>query len=311
MAQSLAALYDPPLVLVEVSGGWSWRAESGGIATFDHPPANSLHSHNCFEISYVISGSGQFLHGDTLHSLKTGDVFLAEPEIRHEISSWKTRDLLIIYYFFHVEPIPSGGDTGGGESALWDLFMKKHRLCAEAPRETRDFLMGLRTRHSCMGETVRRGHLRTMLMELVATCLPEEEQHSLQKPIFDGFNRALIHIRQNFQHHPSVVEVARVAGTTPRTLNRWFQRHLGLPVQQVIIQFRMEWAARRLTMGMRVREVAGELDFPTPEQFSAAFKSWWKIEPRRFRDYYQPGVTMHRTLWNEHARASNGSRPRA
>jgi AraC-like DNA-binding protein len=78
--------------------------------------------------------------------------------------------------------------------------------------------------------------------------------------------------------------VARRLATSPRTLQRRLAAE-GLSYQQVLDEWRQAAAERHLTASaLSIGEIAYLLGFSEPAPFHRAFKRWYGITPRAFRE---------------------------
>ncbi|MCE0496368.1 MAG: AraC family transcriptional regulator [Methylacidiphilales bacterium] len=79
-------------------------------------------------------------------------------------------------------------------------------------------------------------------------------------------------------------DLARLAQCSVSTLRRQFQQTLGIPPYEWILQARIRRARRLLaTTTLRIKEIAGQVGFDDPFQFSRAFKQRTGSSPRQFR----------------------------
>lgn len=79
-------------------------------------------------------------------------------------------------------------------------------------------------------------------------------------------------------------ELARLSRCSVSTLRRQFQESLGMPPYAWILYTRMQRARRLLaTTTLRIKEVATQVGFEDPFQFSRAFKQRIGRSPRQFR----------------------------
>jgi mannose-6-phosphate isomerase-like protein (cupin superfamily) len=110
-------------------GRHSLALEAGAVCRFDLQPTNGRHRHNYFEMCLVLRGRGLFTHGGKTFALAAGDVFLAEPDVEHEIASRQTRDLELVYFSFDITTGRSPA-AERHEDALLGAFLAARRLWA-------------------------------------------------------------------------------------------------------------------------------------------------------------------------------------
>jgi AraC-like DNA-binding protein len=97
--------------------------------------------------------------------------------------------------------------------------------------------------------------------------------------------RAQEFVEAHLDRPVSLPDLARNAGCSASTLRRQFQEALGVPPYEWILQARMARARRLLaTTNLRVKEVAEQVGFDDPFQFSRTFRQRAGRSPRVFRD---------------------------
>jgi len=91
-------------------------------------------------------------------------------------------------------------------------------------------------------------------------------------------------IDRRFAEWHKVTEYAARLGYSPRTLNRLAQAHTGRPAKQLIDERVVLEAKRLLSHGdASVADIAGQLGFDDPSNFSAYFRSRAGLTPGAFR----------------------------
>jgi transcriptional regulator GlxA family with amidase domain len=75
--------------------------------------------------------------------------------------------------------------------------------------------------------------------------------------------------------------LARLCNTTPRSLESWFQSHLGCTVKQWLSRCQMEYAGLLLDVGTPLEEVANAAGFSSKAHFARAYKSKVGVHPAR------------------------------
>lgn len=96
--------------------------------------------------------------------------------------------------------------------------------------------------------------------------------------------QALRYIWANLQHPLSVNDVAAAAESSPSTLNRLFQQHLGRTITDEIARARLEQAKTLLTTTkLTAKEIAKRCGFNTPNYFNNVFRGATSMTPSAFR----------------------------
>ena len=94
-------------------------------------------------------------------------------------------------------------------------------------------------------------------------------------------------VRSNFEHNYSVLQFAKLLGTTEIKLNELAKLHAGKTAQNVVYGLIASEAKRLLTYeDISVKEVAYELGFNDPFYFSNFFKKQTKLSPKLYKEKF-------------------------
>ncbi len=290
----------PPERLAEISARWIFgrhtlEGRTGSYCTFDEQPTNSPHRHNHYEICLVLSGHGIFYHGGASHALGPGVLFLADPGVVHEITSFETRDLRLVFFSFSIEVTPSP-IAESDENRLLAAFLREHRLISRAVGDLADYLPLLRPRAlPRANQSARVALLETLLamISLLAGIGPEAGG-ATERP--GAVRKALDWLDLHFRGKVREAEVARAAAVSERTLRRLLRRHCGQSLATLVNERRIGHAVHRLLMGFTVGQVAREVGIEDPGQFSRLFKRHLGCPPKVFQGAHAP--TVPRTEWS-------------
>ncbi|CAN5640936.1 hypothetical protein BH11ARM2_BH11ARM2_25270 [soil metagenome] len=249
-----------------------------GRADFVRQPTNSPHRHGYFEICLATAGSGRFSHGGVEFPVRTGEVFVADPEILHEISAHATRDLYVAFLSFTATESHGSEE----ESVLMGAFLRGHRTVGRPSYDLSRWLPLLGSEVPASPQA-RRLFLLEMLRPLVA----DETLPSAPPEPSAELRRASDYLDANLHRAVRAERVAEVAGMSERTLRRRFQEAYGQGVAAELLERRMNAAAHRLLMGFPVAEVAASVGMD-PARFARAFRAARGLPPKRFQKEYRP-----------------------
>lgn len=278
------------MVVRELFGSHRLDVEKGGYVSFDVQPTNSKHKHDYYEICIVLHGAGCYEHGGRTHILGPGTVFLAEPRVVHEITSFETRDLRLFFISFTIASL--GSDVRGADDLAVDAFLKAHAVACDG--------------HDLLGAyapLIEESDGRTLSAsrQLVQFALEAMRALTVGKGPTDEeeapaeLDLALAYIDQHLDRRVSAGEVASHLGISERTLRRRFQEQAGTNFVDEVNHRRMRKAAHRLLMGFNVGEVAEFVGFNDPGQFTRAFTRAFDVAPKRFQSNYLPGSLAKKT----------------
>ena len=278
------------MVARELLGVHRLDIEAGGFVCFDVQLTNSPHKHDYFELCVVLSGSGRYHHGGRSHDLGPGTVFLAEPGVVHEITSFETRDLHL--YFVSMTVARLGSDVRGADDTAVGAFLASHAVAVDGHALLGDYgrlINEAEGRESSASRLLGLFALEAMRALTVGRTGKEESAPQGELDL------ALAYIDKNLGRKLVLSEVAASVGVSERTLRRRFQSQAGSTFLDEVNHRRMRWAAHRLLMGFGVGEVAEYVGFTGPGQFTRAFSRAFGLAPKRFQTTYLPGTMAKRT----------------
>lgn len=109
-------------------------------------------------------------------------------------------------------------------------------------------------------------------------------KRAASRPGNDAVRRAQELVESHLNQQMTLGDLARLTQCSISTLRRQFQEALGMPPYEWILQTRMRRARRLLaTTTLRIKEVAAQIGFEDPFQFSRMFKQRTGRSPRKFR----------------------------
>lgn len=250
--------------------------EIGGTCIFDEAsPSNGMHYHNCYEIAYVVGGKGCYIREGKKIPLSRGTVFIAEPDVQHEIIYEKNgngRGLELVYMLFKVHrgKLSDSHDLWAMDEGNVDAILRliqAYKMKKEA------------------GETRLLKVFGILLVEMIDTLLSDmakanDLQDQTSKSLIDI---AMIYIRENIHRKLSVSEVAKVTGTSMRNLQYLFRHNLDMTVVGYINERKINLACSYLKMNHTVANTARMVGVEEVSQFSRLFKQKVGISPKKYQ----------------------------
>ncbi|MEM1060063.1 MAG: AraC family transcriptional regulator, partial [Verrucomicrobiota bacterium] len=294
----------PSLEWEESTGRHAVRFSTGGSVRFDRSPTNLRHRHDYWEICLVLSGAGVYHHGDRSHALEPGDLFLADPGVTHEITSYKTRDLALVFFNARIlgTPSPLGERAEDGWVAR---FLEGHAVHAARCQRLEAYLHWFRPgqMRGALGEAIARQQMRLLVYEMLAalTTSTGRGRKRSQPSRPDQLELALRHISAHVGDPLRAADVATAVHASERTLRRLFRRHLGRGVLELIHERKLAYACQQLLMRFPVSEVAERCAMDSPAHFSRLFKQRFGISPKEYQLRHSPRATQMQTRQAEPA----------
>ncbi|MGQ8363818.1 GlxA family transcriptional regulator [Glaciecola sp. 1036] len=112
--------------------------------------------------------------------------------------------------------------------------------------------------------------------------------HSFKQHKNDAVIKVQEFIEQHYQDKLNIRELAKMINVTERTLNRSFQKHVGMTPSRYIQSVRLENAKRLLEQGINnTRQLASLVGYEDPASFGRLFKQQSGFTPVEYRSTFQ------------------------
>jgi AraC family transcriptional activator of pobA len=283
------------MVLTKKYGNLEIIIEAGSYCIFDISyPSNSIHHHSImYEICFVTAGSGEFLHGEEIYQIKKGDVFIANPDVYHEIrllevqKSEYTDKLHLIFFSFKISS--ENNPPISFEDQLLYQFLKKHNIISKSQLHLFAYLSFLR-------DYSIQSHVNNYWLYQIAEKFCLECIFSLldiKNPVFKeiGVSRKIIdkaieYISVNINRRIYIDEIATSINYSKRNIQLVFKKHMNKTITEYINERKIALAVGYLKMNFKVGEVSNILGIDDSAQFSRLFKKYYGISPKKFQASY-------------------------
>lgn len=280
-----------PMQDSRIVGAYRLEVETGGFVSFDLQLTNSPHKHDYFEICLVTGGRGRYIHGGAEFLLEKGSVFLAEPGVVHEITSFETKDLHLFFITLSYKKVSERLATP--EGGIVEAFVKARAVAAQGHDGLESYLPLIYGNDKIANFSVKT-NLHLFALELMNTLAADPVLNREEQPS-DEVAKAIAFIDSRLGQKVTVEEVADALGVSSRTLRRKFNEAHKTTLVDEINHRRMRQAAHRLLMGFGVTEAASHIGIADPAQFSRAFKRAFGQGPKEFQQTYRPGALGRQT----------------
>ncbi len=247
-------------------GGIQFHYSSGVFCSFKHQWTNQRHKHDFYEICLAISGHGDFFHGGESHSLTTGSVFIANPDVIHEISSLESKNLELLFFTFSLTG-DSNRDRFSPESRMLSSFIEHHLTCSHEHVHLLAYLPLVTLSGVSMQNTMRHHAVYGLLLEMIQSLIPIlPQQDQVESPLL---NIAHLQILKHIDQDISMENLAKACHCSERTLRREVTRITGDKLSHWVHRQRIHQAIQLLRMNFRVSEVARATGYQDSERFMA------------------------------------------
>lgn len=230
------------------------------------------HKHNCYIFYYIINGSGTFITDSGTYSVMKQQIIVCFPLEGHSMIPHDE----IEYYHVKFEDDQQG-------DFLYDLLLLKKQQVMNCTENLTSLFYDIHefVNHNNFYVYKRGVYLFvSLLYKLIAEKFFKREAvtaNIVQSVLFSLYSNTNIDIKT----------ISNDLQLSVQTIIKAFKETLGISPKQYILQYKIERATVFLIETNKpIKEIAEELGFSDPYQFSKSFKKHKGIPPKEFRTLY-------------------------
>jgi AraC-like DNA-binding protein len=281
--------YLDSLAIEEDCGKYYLHLRSYDFIRFDRVYTNTPHNHDFYELCLVLNGSGLYTYGGNTYKIKSGDLMIAEPNVMHEISSYKTKDLYIVFLLFNINEIDIPV-TSKNEDIILSNFVKSHKIIANDTNLLFHYLPLLLIDM----DNKNKGRELSKIITTKAwffDCLSILSVNSVDSHVNEKNNKnldmAVAYITNNITTNIKVGDIAKHAFVSERHLRHLFKKYYGLTISEFIQKKKIVLAENKLRMGFKINEAAESVGIYNASQFCKIFKKQNGVTPKFYSDLFK------------------------
>lgn len=271
-------------------------------------PKKELSQHDCYELSYLRSGSMEFYFEGEAKPLRiqAGNTVIIRPEVPHRIRVLDRHCETITIYFDFLDQETL--DEEIRESRSKECFNRFLAFALE--KDESELVHGQhpylwirgreREQISAMGDSIVREikedqfgskmmcrALATQLLVVAARAIHQEWEESLR--VLQGRGGELIQlalrfIREHYHENITTSDIAQYVFLSPGYFSRSFREHMKESPNQYLNGVRAEAAKRLLEESdLRISSVAHAVGYPNPQRLNVVFKKYTGMTPKEYR----------------------------
>lgn len=245
----------------------------------------SVHCHEFFEFSLILSGCGTHYLNGSEYKLAKGSIMLLTPADFHGLYVDNHNEPLILYNLIFSENIID-------ESIYHSLFAGIHNHNYQIHNDDLNIL------ESCLqkmwqeynerqfgSQIVLRGQLERVLIQLIRIL---EISPSILKGAKSGManhfplRKAMLYLQHHFRETIRLEDAARQAEMAPNYFSEQFRKQFGLTFQDYLADLRLNFARSLLqSSDLSVTEVCYASGFNTLSHFEKRFKRKFGVTPKQ------------------------------
>ena len=235
------------------------------------------HRQICDELSFITSGKGWFYENGQKYPVSKGDCFLSFLKEIHRIES-DPKDPLCFFYIGFM-------GTADKTREMTDLLRCRKERKYRLPRIEQLFRMIIEESWEAKiycNEMIGSLLLRILLLMLRAL---NDEENPAAHPNRLSSASLVYQISAYLQTHVFEIDalshIGEVFNYNYKLLSSMFHKAVGETLRSYFLRLRMEKARQLLSEGFSVTETAQTLGYSTVHPFSRAYKTYFKVNPRK------------------------------
>ena len=261
---------------------------------YNDEKAMGIHTHDCYEVYFSISGGKQFLIDNSLYEFKPGDIFFINQLENHYLSKVEqvTHERIVIF----IEPkyLESASTL---QTDLRYCFTHRdpsigHRVSLTKEEQSRFmyFIHNLSEKRT-FGQDIFDQALFLELITFLNTiymsrCAHEPELiQSVSKPHHSKINEVMSYINQHLSEDLSITALSSQFYISSSYLRRIFKDATDTTVNQYVIAKRISCAKVLLSEGYAVAEVSRLCGFGDYSSFLKSFTKVVGVSPKKYSTY--------------------------
>ena len=252
-----------------------------GVVPGDKPFQIGSHNHDFFELHYIDGGEG-INKTDTDEEIKFefGTIYLAKLGVKHAQISLPAHPLTI--YFI-------GFDIILKDASDHQVIELRERLLNLPPVNSRAFylkpvflsIINEFANNIYGSEMIIKGYMLQLLTSLIRTCRSycSISELNTQSVHFNAIQNSIQFIFENLEKKIYIEKLAGIAKMSQSNYRRIFKNITGKTVFDFITESKMDFARELLLTRCLVKDVAYQLGYESPENFSKVFKKTFGYSP--------------------------------
>lgn len=260
-------------------------------------PAGKLlfqrHSHICFEITVVDSGSGVYTTGNSTYPMNAGDIFIFSSNEYHCITEVGDNGLGLTNMHFEPRYLWGNSNDSLSEANINLCFYHsknfKNRIPADKADAIHSYVNGIKkelTNKQIEYHLQVKSMLNLLLIELVRNFGYTDESGSVSSMQFKSIQKTLSYIDEHFTEKLSLAELSEMAGMSPNYFSAFFKKMSGITLWDYINSKRIDLAVRMIRgreSGKNMLEIATLCGFNNTAHFNKMFKRMTGMTPTEYK----------------------------
>ena len=249
----------------------------------------TFHEQNTWELSYVITGSGQRIIGDTMESFSRNEIILIPPNIPHCWSfdemdaddSGKIENITITFSDLFLEnfkhTFPEFDDI------INKILQNKEAMSFKGNTliQLQNLLISMKTESEV--EKI------STLIKVLSLISSSENANAVGKPVIEDkkakrMQKILLYIMNNYQNTITLEEMAKLVDLDKSSFCIFFKKMTGKTFFSYLTEYRIESSCQMITKtNLTIAEICFASGFNDVPYYNRVFKKIKNIRPTKYR----------------------------
>lgn len=256
--------------------------------------SSRIHYHTMIEISFILSGNGLYKTGNTIHTIKAGDIFFFRPNEAHcitdiEENGMELLNLHIAPYYLYTN-FQNALNTNYIKilAANFPLASNKFNdtLSPEQLKEVKNLILSIRNEFENKSSdyiTLVNNYISAILI-LVSRSYKNNRFSQKEKQNYQKLLSAVKYIDTHFKENITLDLLAQKVAYSRCYFSSIFKKCMGMSIWDYICIKRIEEALTMIkTTNKTITNIALDCGFNNAVNFNKIFKKYTNVSPSTFR----------------------------
>lgn len=253
------------------------------------------HTHNYFEMIYVLSGSSAHCINGNMETLHAGDLCILSPSVRHiqyqDAVSVTAKVIIRPSYFTNICPGLLWKADYMGSFFINSIYARNHEQYLlfhtdpDSSIRAKILEIGYESlRDDTYSDRIVSGLLMSLLITLARDCPP-----TLPPVPAKNSYREILHIMKKEYDTITLDALAKRLHYSVPYCSKYIKKLFGTNFSNLLYQIRFQMAEQYLRHSeLTVIQISKKLGYENPENFIRAFKKYFHMTPAQYRKYFNP-----------------------
>lgn len=246
------------------NGEFSFIIDNTPIAPMDN--VINPHSHNCYELSYLNSGSGTMTIEGKEYFLETDSFILIKPNQKHSFKGNACSRLLYIGFFYDNSIALLNHSFSGKSNEISKIMMQLDQELKQTPNNYENVVYEYQK-------------IIVFILLRLQSIIFTDDKNTLP------LQKAITEIKNNFPTSIDAEKLQEKTGYSYHHFRHLFKKHFGMTINHYVTNIKIHYAMHLLrTTDMPVKEISYTCGFSSVTNLNATIKKFYGFTPSDYRN---------------------------